>query len=92
MEALARRGFTLIELVVIMTTPGLLAAFAIPRIISLNAPARTSPIRALAGVLNSSAAQVKSLCKVTAAAMRPQATSVRSPTTMPTSAPAPTRS
>lgn len=49
-------GFTLIELVVVITLLGILAAFAIPRFVSLDTNARTGARDALAGRVRSAAA------------------------------------
>ncbi len=54
-------GFTLIELVVVITILGILAAFAVPRFVSLEVQARTASVQALAGSLRSSAALSHSL-------------------------------
>jgi len=50
------RGFTLIELVVVIVILGILAAFAIPRFVNISSQARQSAIQGLAGSLRSSAA------------------------------------
>ena len=49
-------GFTLIELVVVITILGILAAFAIPRFANLDSNARVSAVNALTGSLRSAAA------------------------------------
>jgi MSHA pilin protein MshA len=49
-------GFTLIELVVVITILGILAAFAVPRFAALEGEARSAATQALAGSLRSSAA------------------------------------
>ncbi len=52
----SQRGFTLIELVVVITILGIPAAFAIPRFAALDSAARSSATRALVGSLRSAAA------------------------------------
>jgi MSHA pilin protein MshA len=51
-----QQGFTLIELVVVITILGILAAFAIPRFASLDSAARISATSAMAGTIRSAAA------------------------------------
>jgi MSHA pilin protein MshA len=61
MKSYQSRGFTLIELVVVITILGILAAFAIPRFIALDTQARTATVNALAGTVRSGAALARSL-------------------------------
>ena len=50
-----QRGFTLIELVVVIVVLGILAAFAVPKFMGLENQARVAAVNAMAGTLRSSA-------------------------------------
>jgi len=57
----ASKGFTLIELVVVITILGILAAFAIPRFAGLEREARIATVQGLAGSVRSAATLAHSL-------------------------------
>lgn len=53
MNRSSQRGFTLIELVVVIVILGILAAFAVPKFIGLEDQARVAAVQAMAGSLES---------------------------------------
>jgi MSHA pilin protein MshA len=60
-------GFTLIELVVVITILGILAAFAVPKFISLDSQARIATVNGLGGTVRSAAALARGLDMATSA-------------------------
>jgi MSHA pilin protein MshA len=61
MSKATQRGFTLIELVVVIVILGILAAFALPKFMGLETQARIASLRAMEGSLRSSAAMAHSM-------------------------------
>jgi len=79
MKSYQSRGFTLIELVVVITILGILAAFAIPKFIALDTQARTATVNALAGTVRSGAALARSLAQASGTAQNGTVTMEGSP-------------
>jgi len=57
-----QRGFTLIELVVVIVILGILAAFAVPRFMGLENEARVATVHSLLGSMKGTAAMAHGMC------------------------------
>ncbi len=68
MKTEVQKGFTLIELVVVIALLGILAAFAIPRFASLETEARSAVTQGMSGSIRSAAAMAHGLHLATGAA------------------------
>ncbi len=58
-----QRGFTLIELVVVIVILGILAAFAVPRFMGMEGEARAAAVRSMGGTLMSAASMAHAKCQ-----------------------------
>jgi MSHA pilin protein MshA len=61
MNKVPQKGFTLIELVVVITILGILAAFAVPRFTAIEVKAREAAVQGLSGSIRSAATLAHSM-------------------------------
>ena len=71
MNRFTQRGFTLIELVVVIVILGILAAFAVPRFMGMEGQARVAAVKAIGGSMASAGAMAHGIWEATASPTSP---------------------
>jgi MSHA pilin protein MshA len=67
----AQRGFTLIELVVVIVILGILAAFAVPKFMGLEGQARVAAVKSIGGSMESADSMAHGIWEATANPVSP---------------------